>query len=145
MSGKEIKLGASGLPKKLEGYVFGSLRKIWRWSPMRREALQRAFHCTDDEGTEFYNCALCANYSSQKLVHVDHIEPVAPTTGWAGWDVHFERLFCPSEGLQVVCKDCHKAKTNKENTKRRKQKRVQVASDEQESPGRDVKARRSRT
>lgn len=49
------------------------------------------------------------------MVQVDHIVPiVAPDVGWVNLDSFAERLFCPTEGLQILCKPCHKLKTDSE-------------------------------
>lgn len=50
-----------------------------------------------------------------KNIHVDHIEPVVdPAIGFVSFDVYIERLFVEKDGLQVLCNDCHKIKTNNE-------------------------------
>lgn len=48
-------------------------------------------------------------------VHVDHIDPVIdPQEGFVSWDKVINRMFCEADGLQVLCRDCHKRKTNDE-------------------------------
>lgn len=48
-------------------------------------------------------------------VFVDHIEPVInPQTGWQSWDEVVKRMFVDSDGLQVLCKECHDRKTKEE-------------------------------
>jgi hypothetical protein len=57
-------------------------------------------------------------------VFVDHILPVIdPAVGFVSWDEVIERMFCEANGLQVLCKDCHDAKTKEEReiAKKRKQ------------------------
>lgn len=57
---------------------------------------------------------------------VDHIDPVVPITGFLktkgflgyDWDLVIRRLFCEIEGLQVLCKPCHKLKTADERSER---------------------------
>lgn len=57
---------------------------------------------------------LCAGYTidphevGNKDIHVDHIEPVG---SYYDWNEFVDRLFCPAENLQVLCKECHKGKT----------------------------------
>ena len=70
----------------------------------------------------FYECADCREEvtASKKVdgkrvknVHVDHIDPVVdPNTGFISWDNTIERMFCEPEGLQLLCDDCHKVKTD---------------------------------
>jgi len=68
---------------------------------------------------KFYLCATCKGEFPLKQVEVNHINPVIPTTGFKSWDDTIERLFCEKEGLEVVCKPCHKIITKQENTERK--------------------------
>lgn len=46
---------------------------------------------------------------------VDHVVPIVdPEVGFTTWDECIERMFCEVEGLQVLCHDCHKLKSNEE-------------------------------
>lgn len=93
---------------KLEGYIFGALRRIWKWHPVKKEALrQAAGKCVE--------CGVVA----EKL-HVDHINPVVAVTGFVDWNTYIDRLFCGVGNLAVLCKDCHQVKTQAENAERRK-------------------------
>jgi len=54
-------------------------------------------------------------------VQIDHTDPVVdPATGFVNWDTYFDRLYCEVENLQVLCKPCHKDKTNVERKERKK-------------------------
>ena len=69
---------------------------------------------------EHYSCSCCGKPFPITMVVVDHIEPVVATTGFTSWDTVISRMFCSVEGLQVLCKDCHKnVKTKAENEARR--------------------------
>ena len=61
-----------------------------------------------------YECAECHNQFPAKEVAVDHIDPVVAVTGFTTWDEVIERMFVEKEGLQVLCKACHDAKTKEE-------------------------------
>lgn len=108
----------------LKGYIFGCLRKIYRWYPPRKEALVLA-----QRGKE-YECAACKGLFNSKLVHIDHIQPVIdPINGFVGFDSYIERLFCDVSNLQVLCIYCHKGKTkieNKTRTIKKKEKKKNV-------------------
>lgn len=65
-----------------------------------------------------YKCAKCKDIFHYKEVHVDHIDPVIPTDGWDSWEEVLERMFCSIDEMQLLCKGCHKKKTNKENKNR---------------------------
>lgn len=63
-------------------------------------------------------CNICKGWKPGKAA-VDHIEPVIDTdTGFVDWNTYIGRVFCKRQNLQVVCNDCHQAKTNKEREKR---------------------------
>lgn len=51
-------------------------------------------------------------------VYVDHIEPVIGEGGFKTWDLVIERMFVETEGLQVLCKECHTRKTKDERKKK---------------------------
>ena len=68
-----------------------------------------------------YQCAGCKTILGPKEVVLDHIVPVVqPETGWDGFGMFVESLFCPVEGFQVLCNPCHDVKTEKENELRKK-------------------------
>lgn len=70
-----------------------------------------------------YQCSSCSKIVGPKDIKVDHIEPVVPITGFTNWDDLISRLFCEESGLQAICKECHKIKTDKENLDRRRCKK----------------------
>lgn len=106
----------------VKGYVFGALRKIWRWHPVRRQALAIAKVFDSAATQEMYTCAKCDRMRLKKEVQVDHINPVIdPATGFTSWDTYIDRLLnVKVSDVQVLCKDCHNLKTQSENKKRRK-------------------------
>jgi len=58
--------------------------------------------------------------SKEKDCQVDHIEPVKDVeTTNQSWDVYRERLFIKPEQTQILCKPCHKKKTQEENARRK--------------------------
>lgn len=95
--------------------IIPAIRRLWFHSPLRREALKRA------KVDEFFRCEKC--HGLQEKVHIDHIEPVVPLTGWEGYDSFVSRLFCDITMLQVICEKCHSHKTLSE-TKIRKENRA---------------------
>lgn len=95
-------------------FLSRQLRKVsYMWAP-RNEALRLA-----KVSWGKYTCASCDQVHQKKDIAIDHIHPVCPVTGFEGWDVEISRLFCPIEGFQILCKDCHKVKTTHENNLRR--------------------------
>lgn len=100
-------------------YLRREIRKIWQWSPERKKARKRALLTSVPE--DLFECEECGRYPfTRKEVEIDHIIPVESLDGWDGWDEFVKRAIgVPSEGLQVVCKDCHSRKSAAENRKRR--------------------------
>lgn len=75
-----------------------------------------------------YRCSSCKDTFPITGVFVDHIESVVPLDWVPGdwdWNVIDKRLFCPIDGLQVLCKKCHKEKTDEENRERRENRNRQ--------------------
>lgn len=89
-----------------------ALRKLWMTSPTRHQAVKSA-----RISRGLYVCRECTRAFKISEVQVDHIVPVGKTPGVRGagdvtWDEFMRRLFCPVEGLQVLCHGCHQAKTS---------------------------------
>ena len=95
------------------------LRRLFLYSPERRAARTSAF-IERKGGIEYYECQECKEIKERKETHVDHDPPVVDKTGITSWDVYIQRLF-PSDprALNVLCKACHRIKTNQENAGRR--------------------------
>jgi len=64
---------------------------------------------------------MAKHYECAELA-VDHIDPVVPVTGFTTWDEVIERMFVEKDGLQVLCKACHKAKCDEEKQQRKQAK-----------------------
>ena len=96
-----------------------------RWPP-RYQTLNNAYvgqrlnTKTNREG-KHYLCAICKGEFPAKDVQIDHISPVVdPEQGFISWDVFIERLFCDADNMQTICKPCHKIKSKKESSGRKK-------------------------
>jgi 5-methylcytosine-specific restriction endonuclease McrA len=69
---------------------------------------------------EHYLCAGCGFVFPAKGIQVDHIDPVVdPIIGFVDWNTFIDRLLCPKENLQVLCKECHLIKTKQEKLQRK--------------------------
>lgn len=90
---------------KTHRYLVSAIRKIFRWSVMRRECLRSA-----------KLCYVCKRKSIE--YQVDHIVPVgAIPRGWIGWDGYLSRMFTGKLG--AICKACHTVKTRRERAERK--------------------------
>ena len=61
-------------------------------------------------------------------VQADHINPVIdPLVGFTTWDSVIERMFCETEGFQILCKPCHnnKSSAEKRQAKERRKKKME--------------------
>jgi hypothetical protein len=103
-------------------YIKRSLREIWGWHDERNKAKRRAAICYV-RGRETFRCEGCGKEPLKRdEVEIDHTEPVGSFDG--DWTGYINRMFCPAEGLKILCKDtCHRAKTDAENAARRAKKR----------------------
>jgi hypothetical protein len=97
-------------PKKfnVESKIRSALRKIWLYSPQRREALSRA----KIGGLPLWLCHTCKGSFVKEQVHVDHILACGPSK-IGQFDVFIDRLF--NGKLQVLCVFCHDDKSKKDN------------------------------
>jgi 5-methylcytosine-specific restriction endonuclease McrA len=82
----------------------------------------------DRSGNHLYRCEQCDVQPLEKsAVQVDHIVCVESVEGfkgdWTGW---LGRLFCPVDGLMILCMPCHSAKSERENAKRPHRNRNKV-------------------
>jgi len=112
------------------GFVVSALRAASRRWPPKSDVLKSAkvglvkSKHFKDRMVNAYRCAMCLNAFTHVNIRVDHKRPVVdPTKGWQGFDKFIERLFCEAEGLQAVCKACHKTKTDDERKQRNEQRR----------------------
>jgi 5-methylcytosine-specific restriction endonuclease McrA len=92
--------------KTTERYVKSALRRTWGKSKQRQGALKKA---KVERGK--YICACCGKVCRRKDIQVDHKVAVGR---FIDFDTYIERLFCDSNGLQILCKSCHRIKTKKD-------------------------------
>lgn len=95
-----------GLSTKNKQQLRSAIRAVWRYSTPRRICAAR---CIDEEGFPF--CEQCG--SRVPKVQIDHIIPCGDIMS-AGY---IKRMFVSSDGLQGLCKDCHKIKTKEDREK----------------------------
>jgi len=91
-------------------FAKGALRRASLMFPSISEARRLA---RKERG--LYQCALCKELHKAKDVQVDHRSPVVDMEkGFTTLDEFALRLFCPVEELDVLCNNCHDAKTASE-------------------------------
>jgi len=98
-----------------ERYIFSALRRIFGWTA-RKTALAKG-----KSGINKYPCQHCGTVCASRDIHVDHIDPVMPLTGWDGkWTEYIQRMF--KGETQLLCKRCHLKKTHEEREIRKQNK-----------------------
>jgi len=112
---------------RFNSFIKSALRSAsGRWPP-KYKAIQEAFtesktNAKTGRTAKHYRCNVCRNDYPVKDIQVDHLEPVIdPAKGFTSWDEVIRRMFCESDGFQILCKPCHTIKTNaeKQQTKER--------------------------
>jgi 5-methylcytosine-specific restriction endonuclease McrA len=93
-------------PNIKHGRIIAALRRVWLYSEVRRDCVRAA---KTSRGK--YKCNTCGKIFSMKEVQCDHKEGVGK---FVDWNTFIDRLFCPIENLQVLCKACHLIKSNEE-------------------------------
>ena len=111
---------------RFRAFIISALRAYMKryppkWKALKAASVGREINKRTGRLAEHYKCASCGNLFVARDVQVDHIEPVvSPTEGFQDWWVYCNRLYCEAENLQVLCKPCHKEKTNEERKERMK-------------------------
>lgn len=99
--------------------ILSALRRTTRyWKPCLAvlEATKRPSESGNKRIKFEYQCQSCGGWYQRKLVQVDHVIPCGGINSYdkiVPWllKAHVE------EGFQVLCKECHKRKTNEERGK----------------------------
>lgn len=95
-----------------------------RWGPkyetLNAASVGKRINESSGRLANHFKCASCAGLFPASKVQVDHIEPIIdPVIGFTTWDDVVQRMFCEKENLQVLCLDCHAAKTAAEKQQRK--------------------------
>ena len=111
---------------RFRAFVISALRAHMKRFPPKWKALKAAMvgkkvNKRSGRLAEHYLCASCGGFFVARDVQVDHIDPVvSQEEGFQDWWTYMNRLYCEAENLQVLCKPCHKDKTNAERKERMK-------------------------
>lgn len=113
---------------RYNSFVKSALRSASvRWPPrytvLNEAFVERAINPATGRLAKLYQCNRCRGLFPQANIDINHIEAVVPTTGFDSWDGVIERMFCEKEGLEALCKSCHKEVTKEENTTRKENKK----------------------
>ena len=105
--------------------IKGAIRQVAKFAPEVKEALEKSIHpiIKGPKGGARFTCSKCKKVFERGEVQVDHIEPVIPVdkrTVDLDWNTIIKRMFCSSDNYQVLCKPCHKIKSDEERKERKK-------------------------
>lgn len=106
---------------KFFGFLRSALRAGYNKWPPKWEVLgaaKREYKGTDKRCKWEYQCAECNKWYKTKDVSVDHIEPAGSLNTFDDIGPFVKRLFCGTDGLQVLCATCHTRKTANERSKK---------------------------
>ena len=91
------------------GFLRSMLRRGFQRYPNKHACMANARRKVGRKSE--YECASCSVNHRRKDVAVDHIKPCGTLRSYADLATFAENMFCPVEGLQVLCKGCHYTKT----------------------------------
>ncbi len=122
----EAKLKKPNNPKE-RSLVKGAIRRVFSRSEERRNAIASATIFFQDINrprvTRWVVCSNCGQIFPAYQAEVDHKEPVVPlnkSLDDMSWDELVSRLWCESDNLAVLDKDCHKEKSKAETKERKR-------------------------
>lgn len=96
--------------------VRSGLRRTFRyWKPLMKTKLdnRRKYQGPNKRQKWEYQCNKCKQWFKDKEIEIDHIKPVGSLKCLADLAPFLENLTAET-GYQVLCKSCHRVKTNKE-------------------------------
>lgn len=113
--------------RKERGLIKGALRRVFSRSELRKAAIDASRIDYTDAArprvTKWSRCPVCSRPTPTYLMECDHKIPVVKIDQ-ASADMTADQLvdaiWCKSENLLAICKDCHKAKSKSEAAERRK-------------------------
>jgi len=108
--------GGTWTEAKYWGNVRSHLRRAFRyWKPIMqcKLASRRTNQSSNKRMKWEYQCAHCEGWFKDKDIQIDHVAPVG-TLKCEDDLVPFLRRLTVEDGFQVLCKECHQIKTNKE-------------------------------
>ena len=123
MSKIKTRNGGEWTEARYTSFIKSALRGAsQRWPPkyktLNEASVGKKINKSSGRMANHFKCNSCLGEFPQKEVEVNHITPVVPVSGFDSWDGVIERMFCEKEGLEVLCKPCHKEHTQKENKER---------------------------
>ena len=104
------------------GFIRSALRQKSRWwKPITqcKQNAKRPYKGANKRQKFEYQCNKCKKWFPDKQINIDHITPAGELNKADDLPGFVERLFVEESGLQVLCNNCHAAKTEQERKKSR--------------------------
>lgn len=115
MRGVKQRAGDRWTESRYFSFIRSALRGAFNKYPPKFDAKINARTTVEGKRHRYeYQCAECGNTFRDNEVQVDHIEPAGSLKTYADLPTFVEKLFCEVDNLQVLCKQCHKSKTQSE-------------------------------
>jgi 5-methylcytosine-specific restriction endonuclease McrA len=116
--GEKCRAGDTWTEARYFAFIRGALRRAAAKYPVKYQ-VKDAARRNKPEGKAGrhrfeYQCNGCKKWFQGKEVEVDHIEPAGSLKTFSDLPAFTERLFCEADNMQVLCKKCHRKKTNEE-------------------------------
>lgn len=123
--GEKCRAGNTWTEARYFQFIRTALRGAFARYPPRFQAKKLAERKVEGKRHKFeYQCVDCSKWYKSTEVQVDHITPCGSLRTYKDLPKFVERLFCESDGLQILCKDCHHKKTNEERAAKRESKKT---------------------
>jgi len=87
---------------------------VFRWKPIQATLNKARRRAKKKRVTYEYLCCECKEWYPKKDVQVDHKIPAGQLRSFDELGNFAQRLFCEEDGLQVMCRSCHKHKTDED-------------------------------
>ena len=106
-----------------EAQMFSMIRSalraltVYRWKPIQLALNKSRRRAKRKRVTYEYLCCECKEWYPKKDVQVDHKIPAGQLRSFDELGDFARRLFCEEDDLQVMCRNCHKHKTNEDKLK----------------------------
>lgn len=120
----------SRITAKERGLLKGAIRRVFSRSDLRKQAVEENRVNYSDPNRprvkKWSVCHQCDKFIPTYLIEIDHRVPIIPVDKSLedmSWDDLVDRIWCDSDNLNTLCKDCHKVKTKAENKERRAYKK----------------------
>ncbi len=109
--GEKVYCNKTWTSAKFHGFIRSALRRAWtRWPEQyrARKLAQRPYKGPNKQQKWQYMCAACLEWKMGKDTQVHHKVECGTLRSFDDIPGFVERLLCPAEDLQILCKQCHK-------------------------------------